>query len=346
MDLYWKRAIAVEKLCWITRAKCSIATVMRTAIIAGGLVAAPMVQAESDSCEKDGSDCVAVGEWEFSIALGAGLRSNPLIDGDDLPLFILPSVRYYGDRFFIDGYSAGYTFFNSGEHQVNAVVTIGFDQIYFKSRNLGELVLDSGPILGSTNDTFKADEYQLDGEDFILDEVPTPEPEPTVASPSINPKAPEWREPPDIDLLHSRDTAGLAGFEYAFYNAHWDASVQLLQDVSSVHDGQEVRAAIARSTRIAKASLELAAGFSWQSQELLQYYYGIEEGEVDDPILAYKTSSGISPFIRLDWRRRMSGNWSWQATVHQRWLASGIKRSPLLDEDTVLTLYFGAVYHF
>jgi len=277
-------------------------------------------------CSATQQGCVAIGEWDISIGLGLGLRSNPLINGEDLPIFILPEIRYYGEKFFLDTYTGGYTFFDSGAHLLNAVVTIGFDQIYFKSRSIGNVIIESGPFLASTEPTLSADEYTLE---VGTREAPTPS-----------------AENIDIDLLHSRNTAGLVGLEYGYYNRNWDASVQLLQDFTQVHNGQEVRAAVSRFMTVSQESVELAAGFSWQSADLLQYYYGVERSEVGDGSLAYSPSSGVSPFVRLDWRRRLLGNWTWQATMHYRWLSSQIEQSPLLDEDDVLTVYFGGVYHF
>ncbi len=282
-------------------------------------------------CDSAQAGCVAVGEWDISIGVGVGLRSNPLIDGSDLPLFILPEIRYYGERFFFDTYTGGFTFFDSEYHQLNLVGTIGFDQIYFSSRNIGNFVIESGPISGSSSNALEDLDYRLD-----TDDVNNPE----------NLTASEIEAAIDIDDLHKRSTAGLVGFEYGYFKNSWDASIQLLQDVSSVHDGQEIRAAVSRNFIVVNEALEFSAGFSWQSDQLLQYYYGVEEHEVDSPELAYHMDAGYSPFVKVDWRRRLWGNWSWQATIHHRWLSSEITRSPLLDESTVLTAYIGGVYHF
>ncbi len=316
-------------------------------ILACGVLVMPAYAETEPACSSGAAGCVEVGEWDISIGFGIGLRSNPLIDGDDLPLFVLPAVRYYGEHFFIDTYTGGYTFYDSGMHQLSAVATIGFDQLYFNTRNVGSLVVDAGPILGSSNNTLEEDEYQLDiggitagGRESSDNLVPE-------SNESNAPlESPDWRAPIDIDQLHNRNTAVFSGLEWAYYAENWDGSLQLLHDVTAVHKGQEIRAALSRTGRIVNEFIELSLGFSWQSAELLQYYYGVEKDEVEDEALEYYASDGISPFVRLDWRRKIKGNWSWQATLHNRWLSPSIKNSPLLDEDSVLTLYVGGVYHF
>ncbi len=294
------------------------------------LAFAGCAHAEADDgevCTALSPGCIAVGEWQVTLGLGLGLRSNPLIDGEDIPLFILPEIQYYGERFFFDTYTGGFTFFDSGSHMLNGVVTIGFDQIYFKTHSIGNIVIESGPFsVQSENASDAADAYVANSE-----LQPTPAPQ----APAV-----------DLEQLHDRNTAGLAGLEYGYYSRHWDISLQLLQDFTSVHRGREARAGISRYLKINKEYFELAGGFSWQSADLLSYYYGIEQTEVQNADSAYSPSDGISPFMRVDWRRKISGNWSWQATVHYRWLSAEIRHSPLVGENDVLTFYMGGVYHF
>lgn len=264
-------------------------------------------------CSESDPECVPIGEWMITVGVGIGMRTNPIVNGKDIPLFILPEIRYYGERFFIDTYTAGLTLAEFNQQMINVVGTIGFDQIYFKSRSIGNFVIESGAFSVSDDDP----DQQSSGDPEI-----------------------------DFDRLHSRDTAGLAGLEYSYYNQYWDLSLQLLQDVTGVHEGQEIRAGLAHFFSIAGELFEVAGGFSWQSEKLLQYYYGVELSEVDSPLLAYQANDGVSPFFRLDWRRPIANRWSWQATLHYRWLSEEISGSPLVEENSVVTFHLGGVYHF
>ena len=67
-----------------------------------------------DECQGPTDDCVAIGRWNFSVALGAGVRTNPLVNGKDIPLIVIPQVSYYGKRFFIDNLDLGFTLIEKG----------------------------------------------------------------------------------------------------------------------------------------------------------------------------------------------------------------------------------------
>jgi outer membrane scaffolding protein for murein synthesis (MipA/OmpV family) len=76
-------------------------------------------------------DCVEIGAWRVNVGMGLGMRSNPLNGGDDIPLVVLPEVSYYGERFFLKNLEMGFTLFENERHQFNALVTPGYDQMYF-----------------------------------------------------------------------------------------------------------------------------------------------------------------------------------------------------------------------
>ena len=81
--------------------------------------------------QDDCSDCVEVDTWRVNVGIGAGMRSNPLHGGDDTPLILLPEVSYYGERFFLENLEMGFTLFENERHQLNALVTPSYDQMYF-----------------------------------------------------------------------------------------------------------------------------------------------------------------------------------------------------------------------
>jgi MipA family protein len=89
-----------------------------------------------DSCEQASAECVAVGGWNFSAALGAGVRTNPLLHGQDLPLVIVPQVSYYGERFFLDNLDLGYTLLDDKVSTVSLVASPGYDRVFFYRADL------------------------------------------------------------------------------------------------------------------------------------------------------------------------------------------------------------------
>ena len=94
-------------------------------------------------------NCVEVGSWSLSVALGLGLRTNPLAEGDDTPLVVLPELNYYGKRFFLRNLEFGLNLFESRRHQFNVLLTPGFDQVHFNRwdvRNFTDATRLSGAL--------------------------------------------------------------------------------------------------------------------------------------------------------------------------------------------------------
>lgn len=91
------------------------------------LVAPANAFAQSDCVD----DCVEVGAWRVNVGMGLGVRGNPLHGGEDIPLVLLPEVSYYGERFFLKNLEMGFTVFENDRHQFNALITPGYDQMYF-----------------------------------------------------------------------------------------------------------------------------------------------------------------------------------------------------------------------
>jgi outer membrane protein len=83
------------------------------------------------SCRSVSADCVAVGHWNFSLSLGAGVRTNPLVQGNSIPLIVIPQFSYYGKRFFIDNLDVGFTLFEQPAYSLNLIASPGYDRVFF-----------------------------------------------------------------------------------------------------------------------------------------------------------------------------------------------------------------------
>lgn len=128
-------------------------------------------------------DCVEVGAWRLNLGVGAGLRSNPLHSGDDIPLVLLPEVSYYGERLFVENLEMGFTLLEDSRHQLNALVTPGYDQMYFNRWDPFNFSGAGGFTAGSGYSApLAARPYQVDisGAAFAGSESSSPAPEPTI----------------------------------------------------------------------------------------------------------------------------------------------------------------------
>jgi len=77
-----------------------------------------------------------VGSWNLSVALGAGIRTNPVVHGSDIPLIVVPQFSYYGKRFFIDNLDPGVTLFESDANTLSLIASPGYDRVFFYRSDL------------------------------------------------------------------------------------------------------------------------------------------------------------------------------------------------------------------
>ncbi|MDZ7924480.1 MAG: MipA/OmpV family protein [Marinagarivorans sp.] len=267
-------------------------------------------------------DCVAVGKWDISIGLGYGIRSNPVIGQKDIPYIVVPSVSYYGQRFFLNNYDFGYTLWDNEQHQLNALIfTPGFEHIFFNEHNIRQYDVKTSAVSPPA----------MPGDPNTDPSSPTVSPSDKYHT-SIN--------------LHKRRTAALSGFEYTFIGEHFDWQTQFLQDVSSTHKGQKVRTALTYPWQFNRQQWLLSTGLTWQSKKLIDYYYGIHANDTALTEMHYTANASLAFHVGLEWEKYFSKHWSLRGVANYRWLGDSVKDSPIVEDDAVSTLFMAGVYHF
>lgn len=98
---------------------------------ATGLAAAADDRREPEGDSECRTPCTDVGEWQFGIAAGYGYAPNPLVDGDDVVLPLLPRISYYGDHFFLETGTFGFTVFESEQQRLNLQAQPNLDYFFF-----------------------------------------------------------------------------------------------------------------------------------------------------------------------------------------------------------------------
>ena len=124
-----------------------LVTCVLTATATATAGAAPA--ASVDDCDAASPDCAVVGKWNFSLALGAGVRTNPLVQGQDLPLIVVPQFSYYGKRFYIDNLDVGLTALESAKNTLSLIASPGYDRIFFYRSDLQNIFVNIGGAAGT-----------------------------------------------------------------------------------------------------------------------------------------------------------------------------------------------------
>jgi outer membrane protein len=82
----------------------------------------------------------------------------------------------------------------------------------------------------------------------------------------------------------------------------------------------------------------------WQSDDIIDYYYGVRTGEALPGRAAYRGESALTPDVSLLMQRRLSPRWTLFARASHAWLPSGISNSPIVDRDANTSLLLGLGY--
>ncbi len=162
------------------------------------LCASALFAAASYACDSGEADCVEVGKWDISLGIGAGVRTNPVEDGDDIPLVLIPQVNYNGERFFIQNLDLGVILWENDSQQFNLVMTPSYDQVFFDRWNPSNFFNDSNALVSTGVDK--------NGNEGFGPENPPIEGGTELVNPGFK----------DVGTraLRNRRTAGLAGIEY------------------------------------------------------------------------------------------------------------------------------------
>jgi outer membrane protein len=190
----------------------------------------------ADGCKGPSTDCVAVGGWNFSVALGAGAMTNPLVGGKTIPLVVVPQFSYYGERFFIDDLDLGFTLAETDGITFNLVASPGYDRVFFYRSDLQNIFVSG----------FGANTALVHAETPGAVQVPP------------RPRHVTYLAGPELTLKYG----GITG------------QLDVLHEITGQNHGNEIRAAAGVPLLEGRGSLTASVGITWKSAAIVNYYYG------------------------------------------------------------------------
>ena len=282
-----------------------------------------------------------VGEWQFAIGLGLGQKTSVVYDQDDRNLYIIPSIKYYGERVFFDNGTLGYTFFENRHHAFSAVVELNPLVAQFKQYHPDNIFNPTAVSDSLTSPSVEqADEFgDASGE---------------VAGPvednaSDGGNAYQGPSPTLADVpLESLDWSVDAGLQHNwFISDNLTLITELYTDISSVHSGSRMRS---------KINWALPKTFGWQplfsaglhyiDDKSSQYYFGIDARDTDNDSVYFSVKNALNTEISVTAIRPLSNDWSVLLFYRYEWLDSALAASPLITDDAIKTYFIGLTYAF
>ncbi|MEW6991220.1 MipA/OmpV family protein [Colwelliaceae bacterium 6441] len=265
----------------------------------------------ASACQTASSNCTAIGDWQISIALGAGVTTNPLHSGDNFPLFFIPYIHYYDENFYIENNTLGYSFYQSTTLVISAVFQLNREKMFFTDWQPSQLLVPNS------------------SESFIYG--PT-------------------SEPVTANEIKKRQWAIDAGIQMNwFINDDIEIKAQLLHDINHVYNGYNANIRVNKRLHfdaLKNSQFNISFGAQWQSEALANYYYGLAEGDKVNPASYYHAGSGIQPFISFSATHKLNAEWQVKLFAKKEFLDNNLSNSPLVEDNTITSAFIGVVYAF
>lgn len=261
--------------------------------------------------------------WRFGLGLGYGMRTNPLRLSEDIPVIADIDIAWFGKRWFFDNFDLGFELADNQWFTTNAVLRVNSDRVFF----------------GKTNTKYVNFSLAAGGEKLPISDA---------GGPSNGPSGglePAPVTPQEIKVPN-RDFAVEAGIEMLLDGEWGQATLRGFHDVSGTHHGFELSADYSYRWTRGRLSFSPSVGLAYKSDELSDYYWGVNSDETGFTLAEYHPDGGIdweagfraSYYLTKSTRLALSAN-------YER-LHDSVALSPIVKDDYVLGYFAGVAWQF
>lgn len=147
----------------------------------------------------------------------------------------------------------------------------------------------------------------------------------------------------DAALLEDRDHGLDLGVGAEWSGAAGELQLELLADASDRSGGQEASLQYGYPIRLARGLLTPIAGVTWQSDDMVDYYYGTLPAEIARGVADYRPGAATIPHVGVSFFRPLGSAWSLVGSLRYSRLPDAIADSPLVDRgsDGSTSLFIG-----
>lgn len=267
----------------------------------------------SDDCDSNQqTHCISQSKWQLGIAIGLGTRTNPLVDGDNIPLIVQLDVAYYSQYAYFDNGELGIKWYGDSQYDISSYISFDRERANFSFWNPSNIFIPLSSALVEP------------GTDSNQDQVNV------ISSKDIS----------------TRKWALMLGNKINYYvnNHRW--SVTLEKEISGVHQGFRINASYQHLWQGDKWRLQIQTSINYIDDKLSNYYYGIDEQDSNTNNILYVSNGGLQPKLGLLYTYQLSKNWQFITSMSSQLLHKGMRNSPIVDTSTISSVFIGAGYRF
>lgn len=150
-----------------------------------------------------------------------------------------------------------------------------------------------------------------------------------------------------LSLLSDRDRTLDAYLQYVLRTEFGNLGARVAYDALGNADGFTADVFYKYPINLGAFTFTPGAGVQWDSEDRLDYFYGVSGYEAGRSGLAYyKPDAGISPFISLEAKVFISDTLNLFGAAKMRFLSDEIEDSPMVDDDKITFATIGVTYSF
>ena len=159
----------------------------------------------------------------------------------------------------------------------------------------------------------------------------------------------ETYKPKDSEALNGmdkRDSSLDLGINIQSNHSWGTLELAASGDVSSTYDGYEVKASYAYPWMRGRWLLKPEVGVSYLSQQLVDYYYGVNISEQKASRPAYNGEATVNSFFNFSVFYRLNEKWNVIGGIVYVHLDDAISKSPIVDESHEASAFMAVTYTY
>lgn len=146
--------------------------------------------------------------------------------------------------------------------------------------------------------------------------------------------------------IRPRDPDFNAGLRLSRSFDNTQLSFELLQDISSSHNGIVANGFVSTIRDYRNWEFRLGGGYNIFSSEFTNYYYGINANEVRENRPYYNPGSSFSVNLEVHAEYPINEHWVFLSGLLATWMSSEIVNSPIVDSNHKMKAKIGVRYVF
>ncbi|WP_394176678.1 MipA/OmpV family protein [Thalassotalea litorea] len=257
--------------------------------------------------------------WHLGMATGYGKIDNPIHQGNDIPLVLIPKIEFYWGDFALNNSQLIYTPWQNDSTTFSFLTRVNEDGLYF----IDDL------LSASAGAAFLQRPLMSDG---------GPNQQGNKTAPAL------MRG--EIERIDDRKISVLAGMEVNHDWNDWRISAAWYREVTNYHHGDEAFFSIAKAWRGQSHLWLTSLEWQYQSEELLQYYYGTRLADWIAGFSRFRPNSALNTSIKISYRYDISSHWDFIAEARIQRLDSMLNASPLLQQQHLFSFFTGFAWSF